>query len=200
MLNNMSARGGSASGGKKLIPYILIIIILAIVGLVAYKSYSSNRSNKSNGANEPNGSNKTNQTNNSNGSSASTDLLSYTHPDLGFTISYPGNYKITDLADDQGETILLQDNGKGAQVYISDFAGKDFNSALVRSELGEKLNNLKDIVMPGGFNAVSFSGQDKALGEVWDVWFVQNGKLYQITSEPGQEKLLKSLVESFKFE
>lgn len=182
---------------KKIIPYILIIIILAVVGLVAYRSYLSNRSNTSY---EPNQSNGTNQANKSNGTNAPTDLLSYTHPELGFGFNYPGNYEISDLADDQGETILLQNNGKGAQVYISDFAGQDFNSALVRSELGEKLNNLKDIVMPGGFNAVSFSGQDKALGEVWDVWFVQNGKLYQITSQPGHEKLLKSLVESFKFE
>ena len=184
---------------KKYLLYRLIVIIFAIVGTVTYKSYSSNRPNKPSEINE---SNKTNLTNTPTDSGASSELFSYAHPELGFSFNYPGNYQISNLADDQGETILLQDNGKGAQIYISDFVSKEeFNSAMVRRELGQdKLNNLKDIAMPGGFNAVSFSGQDKALGEVWDVWFVKNGKLYQITSQPGQEKLLKSLVESLKFE
>jgi len=180
---------------KKYLPYIIIVLVLA-GAVVFYLSYKSNSTDKSYSSNMINTSDTSNQP-------KSTEPLSYTHPDLGFTISYPGNYNISNLADDQGETILLQDNGKGAQIYISDFsATEEFNSALVRRELAqEKLENLKDIVMPAGnFNAVSFSGKDPSLGEVWDVWFVQNGTLYQITSQPGQEKLLKSLVESFKFE
>ncbi len=129
-------------------------------------------------------------------------ILSYTHPVLGFMFSYPGNYKVSNLADDQGETVLIQDNGKGTQIYITDFTAKvDFNSALVRNELkGQKIENLKDIVMPAGFNAISFSSSDAFIGQAWDVWFVQNKKLYQITSQAGHDALLKSLVESFKFE
>jgi|GEM_PF-3632370 len=181
---------------KKYLPISLIALVLVGTGVFAYRVYMINKSDTTNVANQSNGSNQTNQ-------SKSIEPLSYTHPDLGFTISYPGNYAISkNMADDQGETILLQNNGKGAQIYISDFSGSEFNSAIVRRELAqEKLNNLKDIVMPAGnFNAVSFSGKDPALGEVWDVWFVKNGKLYQITSQSGQDQLLKSLVESFKFE
>jgi len=184
---------------KKYLPISLIALVLVGTGVFVYRVYMINKSNTSDKTYKSNLSDsfaKNNQ-------SKSIEPLSYTHPDLGFTISYPGNYAISkNMADDQGETILLQNNGKGAQIYISDFSGSEFNSAIVRRELAqEKLNNLKDIVMPAGnFNAVSFSGKDPALGEVWDVWFVKNGKLYQITSQSGQDQLLKSLVESFKFE
>lgn len=180
----------------KKLPYILIaLIIIAAAGGFGYWSYKFYpvRNEISNGANSTSQPNTTKDAN---------QALSYTHPDLNFSFKYPGNYKLANLADDQGETILLQDNGKGAQIYISEFtADADFNSALVRQSLSnEKLENLKDIQMPNGFNAVSFSGKDASLGEVWDVWFAHSGKLYQITGQPGHDRLLKSLVESFKFD
>lgn len=186
---------------KKYFPYIFLVLVLVGVGVIYLinKNSPNGLFNGNKDANSQNGT--TNEAQNNKPLSDPNQILSYTHPDLGFTISYPGNYVISNLADDQGETVLLQNNGKGAQIYISDFSGNDFNSGVVRQNLsGEKLENLKDIVMPGGFTAVSFSGKDPSLGEVWDVWFVQNDKLYQITSQPGQDKLLKSLVESFKFE
>lgn len=181
---------------KKFLPYILTILVLAAAGAVAYKSYPSYMANRTNITDKTNKKDEVGQA-----GTSSTEPLSFTHPELGFTINYPAYYNITDLAEDRGETILLQNDGRGAQIYISDYKSQEqFNSALVRRELsGQTLENLKDIAMPGGFSAVSFSGKDESLGKVWDVWFVNNGKLYQITSEPNQDALLKSLVESFKF-
>lgn len=128
--------------------------------------------------------------------------LSYAHPDGDFTFDYLPQYQISQLEDDQGETLLLQNNGHGLQVYISDFpANTELNSNLVRRELsGQQLDNLKDIVMPGGFNAVSFSSKDASLGNIWDVWFTRNGKFYQITSQSVHDEVLKKVVESLKFE
>lgn len=188
--------------------FVLFTLLLSF--FVAYKPYRMNRSNTTNESNLPYQSNATlNQSSqNSSGSGQAntinqpdpTQPLSYTHPDLNFSFEYPGNYKLANLQDEQGETILLQNLGRGAQIYISSFSGKEFNASVVRQNLSnEKLENLKDIAMPGGFNAVSFSGKDQSLGEVWDVWFVAGGKLYQITSQPGHDALLKTLVESFKF-
>lgn len=126
--------------------------------------------------------------------------LAYTDPAGAFSFGYFAPYALTFITDTAGDTLLLQDNGKGIQIYISDYTLKaPLSASLVKKELAGTLSNLKDITMPGGFPAVTFSTKTPA-GEVWDVWFVQGEMLYQITGDPDTNKLLKKVVESFRFE
>lgn len=134
--------------------------------------------------------------------------INYTDPTGAFSFGYFAPYVLTFLADTTGDTLLLQENGKGIQIYISDYTLKSpLTASIVKKELqserGETLSNLKDITMPGGFPAVTFSSKTaagEAGGTVWDVWFVQDQMLYQITADPNTDDLLKKLVETFTFE
>jgi hypothetical protein len=161
--------------------YISVIIILVVI-VAGFAFY-----------NGKNGGNNTTETQG--------DISTFKHPNLGFSFNFPNDYTQTQLEDDAGETILLQKNSRGAQIYISDFsADVTFNSQLVKKELsGEKIDNLKDINMAGGFSAVSFSSSDPSLGDTLEVWFEREGKLYQITAQSGNDTLLQFITDSWKF-
>jgi hypothetical protein len=183
----------------KRIFFVVLVLLLFVAGIFflvrSNKQQSAERKNQIQNI-------KAENTNISPGEQTADVFLTFSHPDLNFSFDYPAKYKISLLDDGRGQTVLIQEQGRGAQVYISDFAVKDdFNSGFVRQQLaGQKLNNLLDIALPGGFKAVSFLSHDESLGEIWDVWFVKDDNLYQITSQPGQDELLKKIVESFRFE
>lgn len=129
----------------------------------------------------------------------------FTSPSGDFSFNYVAPYALSRLDDGGGEIFLLQNAGSGVQVYVTDFTdGGTFNATKVKKELqananGDVLGNFQDIQMPGGFPAVTFSTK-LSNGEGWDVWFVQDKTLYQITADPKHETLLKKLVETWRFE
>lgn len=129
--------------------------------------------------------------------------LKYTSPNGDFSFDYFAPYVLTKLEDQMGETLLLQNNGSGIQIFITDWDPKNvLNSVLVKKELGssgEQISGLEDVGMPAGFKAVKFLTQTNS-GETLDVWFTNESTLYQITVLDGHEKLLKKLVDTWKFE
>lgn len=170
---------------KKKIIIILVLVILLSIGFFLYQKGGLRNINLSSEDKKE---------------EVSTDPKNFTHPDLGFDFFYPPEYTLTILNDGFGESILIQKDGRGLQLYITDFSGTTFNSYLVKKEITDvKLENVTDIELPSKIGAVSFSYKDPSLGEVWNVWFVKDKKLYQITSQAGHDEALKMFVETFKF-
>lgn len=127
-------------------------------------------------------------------------LMYFTHPLKNFSFAYDSTYTLSRFEDSLGETILLQKNNSGIQIYSSEFtAGGVLSASRIKKEIGSTVRYAQDIEMPAGFKAVTFS-TTSAGGEVWDVWFVKDKILYQITAEPGHDTLLKQIVENWNFE
>ena len=124
----------------------------------------------------------------------------FTHPFKNFSFTYDSGYTLSRFQDGSGEMILLQKEGSGIQVYNTQFtAGGSLSASRIRKEIGDEVTYAQDIEMPAGFKAVTFStGSSK--GEVWDVWFVKDKVLYQVTAEAGHDNLLKQIVETWSFE
>lgn len=131
----------------------------------------------------------------------SNESQNFTHPDLGFSFTYPPKYNLSIIDEALGESILIQKEGTGMQLYITDFSGTSLNSSLVKRDITDvNLENVMDITLPSDIPAVSFSYKDVSLGEVWNVWFVKSKKIYQLTSQTGHDEALKMFVESIKFD
>lgn len=129
----------------------------------------------------------------------SNDPQNFTHPDLDFSFFYPPKYYLTIIDDGVGESILIQKDGSGMEIYITDFEGV-INSNSVKKDITDvKLENLMDINLPSGISAVSFSYKDSSLGEVWNVWFVKNKKIYQVVGQSGNDDVLKMFIQTFSF-
>ncbi len=127
-------------------------------------------------------------------------IMYFTHPLKNFSFAYDSAYTLSSFDDGVGETILLQKQSSGIQIYSTEFtAGGTLSASRLKKEIGSMVGFAKDIEMPGGFRAVTFSTASTR-GEVWDVWFVKDKILYQITAEPGHDALLKQIVETWSFE
>lgn len=134
--------------------------------------------------------------------SEKTEILIFVHPTLGFSFDYPSSHTLSIVEDGFGESVLIQKDGKGMQLYVGEFEPNiKVDSALVARDLvGEKIESLLDIELPKAkIPAVSFASESTSAGKVWDVWFSHSGYLYQVTCEEGEEELLKMFVESFSF-
>lgn len=132
----------------------------------------------------------------------SSSTIAFTHPDFGFTITYPSNYTLGSFPEGDGDMVLLQDktSKKGFQVFISAYDEKENLSIEVirKSLLTMRVSNDKNFTLgTEEIPAIGFDGEN-AGKETREVWFVIDGNLYQCTSyvEVGaeMEKVLQSIT------
>lgn len=148
----------------------------------------------------------------------------YTHPDYGFTFNYPANFKLGKFQEGAGEVILVQaktspqpspSQGEGAQagfqIFVSLYEEKNpLSKAIIQEsapdmkisndkeiEIGAKLREQEDrSLAPAEENikALSFDTSD-----THEIWFVQDGNLYQITSFKDFGGRMEEIIKSLRF-
>ena len=187
---------------------IALIIILAALGAGAYLLFSRGNLKSLNLEMFKLGS-STGNTNESLKPSegASANLTEeYVSPDYGFSFKYPKGFNATELDDDSGHTVLVQnaEEKKGFQVYITPFdEAEPLTAARILQYLPpSEVIDPKDVLIGEGkaINAVIFLSTNPSFGKTREVWFIREGFLYQVTTYEGQDNLIGPILETFRFE
>ncbi len=138
----------------------------------------------------------------------------YTSPDYGFSFKYPKGFNATELSDDNGDTVLVQQSAsdqksyeveprKGFQVYITPFdEAEPLTAARILEDLpASEVIDPKDVLIGEGktINAVIFLSTNPSFGKTREVWFIREGFLYQVTTYEGQDDFIGPILETFTF-
>jgi hypothetical protein len=177
----------------------VIIIILLVTGAGAYSIYRYTANpvkTSSNGVNTPKKSDVLTRT------YLPSDLtLSYTHPSLGFTFKYPEGFKIGDLPDDTGETILVQNNGQGFQIYTRPLEQQvEITADLVKSDLPDMVVENPFQIDISGTRALVFDSKNDSGEKTGEIWFWNNGTLYQISTPQEFAKTLAEIIKTWQWQ
>lgn len=126
----------------------------------------------------------------------------YTHPARGFSFQYPEGFAVSSFEEGGGEMVLAEGGGtgNGFQIFIAPF-----------DELGpitvERIRqDLPDIPIEepqqteiSGIPALAFVGSDPSAGKTREVWFAENGQLYQVSAFLEFDEELSSILATFRF-
>ena len=129
----------------------------------------------------------------------------YTSPDYGFSFKYPKGFNATELEDDAGATVLVQnaEEKKGFQIYITPFdEAEPLTGARILEDLpASEVIDPKDVLIGEGkaIPAVIFLSTNPSFGKTREIWFVLGENLYQVTTYEGQDNLIGPILDMLKF-
>lgn len=132
------------------------------------------------------------------------DLQLYENSDIGFSFNYPKDFKITELSDDTGETILVksQKPEEEFQIFISPFDEPEpITADRIKKDVPDmKIEEPQQVLIGADkkINALIFLSENESIGKTREIWFSANGYLFQITAKAGQDGFIGPIVETFK--
>lgn len=127
----------------------------------------------------------------------------YRHPELNFTIEYPRELRALLFKEKDGsETIVFQeskDKNKGFQFFIQSF---EEGEVLTQQKILEDLPNItieepQEVVIGSNIRALIFWANDSNLGRTREVWFSNNGYLYEVTAYADFDLELAKILSTF---
>ena len=131
---------------------------------------------------------------------------SYVHATDGFSFSYPEDFTITNVPNDDGsKAILVQNFSKkvGVQILISPFRGEDIDITpeVVVEEIPDlKISDAQELLVGANRKGLAFLSDNDAFGgKSREVWFVFRGNLYQISTYADLDAFLKGLFTTWQF-
>ncbi len=131
----------------------------------------------------------------------------FTHTKYNFSFNYPSNLKTSNFSEGGGEQVLFQGKDVWFQVYITSW---DEEGGITATRIKKDLPNIT-IVSPQqvilgprqkdgiGPKAIIFFSKDSSLGETREIWFVENGNLYQITTYKRLDTMIGQVLSTLVF-
>lgn len=119
-----------------------------------------------------------------------------------FSLLYPEELsgKIFNLGN-LSQTITFQnvDKAQGFQMFIVPYNKAQISDERFKKDMPSGVReNLKSITLAGASGAAFYS-KDAALGETYEVWFIKNDFLYEITTPKSLEGWLQNILQTWEF-
>ncbi|MCF7918065.1 hypothetical protein K9L27_03665 [Candidatus Gracilibacteria bacterium] len=130
-------------------------------------------------------------------------LGTFTHPDPSFSFRYPTDFDIDIFPDGKrGKAVLFQNKrtGEGFQVYLTPFEEQIILTPdRIRQDIPDVVLDHFQEIRISGVLTLFFASQDEVFGDTYEVWFVHQGTLFQITAPSTSVNLLKQILVTFTF-
>jgi len=128
--------------------------------------------------------------------------LEYKNTTRQFSILYPEDLSFKEYDEGGGTyTIVFEDEAgeKGFQIFFTPYSEPQVSPERflldVPSGVRKDVLNLE----VDGVLGTSFSSTNASLGETWEVWFIHDGYLFELTTLKPLENLLDEIVQTWKF-
>lgn len=138
----------------------------------------------------------------------------YSNVEFGFSFDYPEGLNISGFAEGEtGYTILAQKSGsrESFQIFISEFDEPGpITPERIKQDLPDMvIDDPKPVILGSRasdgsltskkIEALIFFSQHTSLGRTREVWFVRNGKLFQITTYADMDKFVGPILDTLSF-
>ena len=131
----------------------------------------------------------------------------YVHPQFGFSFEKPEGYTIGVIPDgEDAQTVVVQNANSGNaedgfQVYIYPTDEQvQLTPQLIQSDLpGTVVNNAQKIVLDDAPGMMFESNNEHFGGSSFEIWFVREGYVYQISSYGAYASDLQGIIGTWKF-
>lgn len=127
------------------------------------------------------------------------DLNTFKHSSGEFSFKYSSTYKVSSTSPEEGQEIINteDESGKGFQIFIIPFdeSGPITKERILEDIPDMEINNLGKATLDK-VETLVFNSSNEDIGETFEVWVINKGKLYQIMAQKDQEKSLIQILET----
>ncbi len=119
----------------------------------------------------------------------------------GISFFYPEDLKVSRKEGGWSPTIIFEntDKAQGFQVYITAHEEEQITEERFKRDIPSGIRkDLVDVTVAGAYGAAFYS-EDENLGETYEVWFIHNGYLYEITTLKSLDTWLQSILNTWQF-
>lgn len=122
--------------------------------------------------------------------------------EFGFSINLPPGVDISDFPDSSGYMYLISQASQGsfAQIYITEFdETAELTLQRILKDIRDKQILNGKVLLLDGKKVMSFDSEADGFGKTWEVWFVNNGYLFQIMTKAENRDKLENILTTWKF-
>lgn len=126
----------------------------------------------------------------------------YKNIDYRFSLFYPDMLINSLKKEGQGaSTIVFQDikTQKGLQIFIVPYQKDMISPERFKMDVPSGVRLDEKIITIDGIMATTFYSKDSVLGDVYEIWFIRDGFLYEITTIKDLQNWLHNILDSWKF-
>lgn len=125
----------------------------------------------------------------------------YRSPRYGFSLLYPDNLSVAEVPQKGGDSITLQDDAsnQGFQIYVTPYAGTSISQERFLLDEPSGVRNNPTRITIDGADAMMFFGNNTAMGDTREVWFIRGGFLYEVVTYKESDAWLSAIMDSWKF-
>jgi hypothetical protein len=133
----------------------------------------------------------------------SSDEATFTHPKLGFSITYPRELQVSEYDEGEGaRTILFQKKEEqyGFQMFIIPYAEDSISADRIKKDIPSGIvDEPQEVVIGDGILATVFWSESTLIGRTREAWFTHEGYLYEVTGYASQDALLAQVLGTLTF-
>lgn len=119
-----------------------------------------------------------------------------------FRVSFPGDYEAREYpeADDaMSLTVSKAATGEGFQVYVTPYAEDQITEKRFRLDVSSGVMREPVDVMISGVRGTMFWSRNSIMGETREVWFINNGFLYEVVTYKQLDEWLSGIMQTWEF-
>ncbi|TSC70213.1 MAG: hypothetical protein CEO12_528 [Parcubacteria group bacterium Gr01-1014_46] len=131
-----------------------------------------------------------------------TGMHEYISDAYSFSVFYPEELKVDERSEGEGATTITFQNikdGKGFQIFILPYFNSQVSESRFRKDIPSGVRTgIVDFEIGGAVGA-SFYSKDLVLGDTYEIWFVKNNFLYEVTTLKNLNVWLDDIMKNWKF-
>lgn len=131
-------------------------------------------------------------------------LVEYKNSYYKFKLNYSSNLSVSEFAENGGgRTILFEDNKnsdkKGFQIFITPYKYTQITQERFEMDEPSGVIGEQTEIIIDGLHAIMFYSNNGIMGDTREVWFINNGFLYEVVTYKDLDSWLSEIMATWKF-
>jgi len=126
----------------------------------------------------------------------------YINPFHKFSLLYPEGHALRAVSEPGGAaTVVFEDikNARGFQIFIVPHTEQQTTDERFLLDVSSGIRTRVVELQVDGASGASFNSRDAELGETYEVWFVHNGYMYEVSTLSPLQEYLDEILQTWDF-
>lgn len=126
----------------------------------------------------------------------------YENAEFRFGLLYPQELSVREYKEREGAmSAIFEDpsSGKGFQIYVTPYGDTQITKERFRLDVSSGVMKEPTDIVVGGVRGTMFFSTNSIMGDTREVWFINNGFLYEVVTYKALDDWLASIMQTWKF-
>jgi len=131
------------------------------------------------------------------------DWRGYENKDFKFGLLYPQDLNVKEYKESDGAMSVIfeerTEEGRGFQIYVTPYGEDHITQERFLLDVSSGVMEEPVDIMIGGVPATMFFSENSIMGNTREVWFINNGYLYEVVTYKQLDDWISTIMRSWKF-